>query len=151
MKKKIKLPKPKSLKKQCDDLWALVVKARAGYRSELSGKTDLLHSHHIAGKDCYRLRYELDNGICVTAGEHFYGIHHQGRKANFEHMIKIVKGFGIFERMEELRKNKSKTDLKLVKIYLGQKLKEFHKENIESIQSDIIEAGIKEYHKLKEK
>ena len=123
--KKTKIKKPKSLKKQCDGLWALVVKAKAEYRSELSGKTEQLHSHHIAGKDCYRLRFELDNGICVTAGEHFYCIHNQSRKADYEQRIRMVKGLDVYEKMEELRKIKSKTDLKLVKIYLEQKLKEF--------------------------
>ncbi|KKQ29792.1 MAG: hypothetical protein US46_C0017G0008 [Candidatus Shapirobacteria bacterium GW2011_GWF2_37_20] len=37
-KSKIKLPKSKSLKKACDDLWADIIKAKAGYKSELSGK-----------------------------------------------------------------------------------------------------------------
>jgi hypothetical protein len=120
-----KIPKPKSLKKQCDELWAKVIKARAGYMSELSGKTEALHSHHIAGKDCYRLRWELDNGICLTAGEHFYGIHHQGRKSAYEERIKRVKGQDIFERMEKLRQYnaESKIDLMLTKIYLETELK----------------------------
>ena len=122
---KIKLPKSKSLKKQNDELWSECIKARAKYKSELSGKTDRLHSHHIAGKDCYRLRWELENGICLTAGEHFYGVHHQSRKQEYENKIKALRGDNIFERLELLRQYKVKVNLQLTKIDLEQKLKEF--------------------------
>lgn len=124
---KIKLPKPKSLKKQCEDLWSEVVKAKAGYKSELSGKTEGLHSHHLAGKSCYRLRFEILNGICLTAGEHFYIAHHQFRKADFERRVKAIRGENIFDRLEALKSGGGFTDLKLVKIYLQQKLKEYKK------------------------
>ena len=119
---KIKIVKGKTLKKQCDDLWAKIVKVRAGNKSELSGKTDNLHSHHIVGKPGYRLRYELDNGICLTAGEHFFGIHNQGRQKEYEARIKAVKGQDIFERLEKLKNEKCKS-LVFVKLYLERELK----------------------------
>ena len=119
---KIKIVKGKTLKKQCDELWAKIIKLRAGNKSELSGKTEGLHSHHIIGKPGYRLRYELDNGICLTAGEHFFGIHHQGRQKEYEQKIKNVKGGDIFERLSLLKNEKSKS-LVFVKLYLERELK----------------------------
>ena len=65
----------------CDKLalmmWSELVKANAGYKSEISGLIDNLQSHHIFGKTgksrC--LRYSLRNGICLTAGEHNWFAH----------------------------------------------------------------------------
>jgi len=129
--------KPKSLKKQCDDLWIECIKARAGYKSEISGKKGrqiggehILGSHHIFGKPNYRLRYDLDNGICLTnGGEHKFGVHNQGRKEAFEKEIRKVKGKKIMEKLENISKYKTGgIDLKMIKIYLEQKLSEFKRE-----------------------
>jgi hypothetical protein len=98
------------------------VKLKAGNKSEISGKTENLHSHHIVGKPGYRLRYELDNGICLTAGEHFYGVHNQGRMREYEYKIRAIKGADIFERLEKLKNEKSKS-LVFVKLYLERELK----------------------------
>ena len=119
---KIKIVKGKTLKKQNDELWSKIIKLRAGNKSELSGKTESLQSHHIKGKSCFRLRWELDNGICLTAGEHFFGIHHQGRMKEYESKIKAVKGQDIFERLEKLKNEKCK-DLIFVNLYLKRELK----------------------------
>ncbi len=60
--------------KRLDDLWAEAVKARANYRSEVSGfgkhTGDVIQAHHIFHKPNHRLRWELKNGICLTVGEH---------------------------------------------------------------------------------
>ena len=124
---KIKIVKGKTLKKQNDELWSKIIKLRAGNKSELSGKTENLHSHHIAGKSCYRLRWELDGGICVTGGEHFYCIHNQGRAKEYEEKIKRVKGQDIFERLENLKNEKCK-DLIFVNLYLKRELKKLQEE-----------------------
>lgn len=119
----------KSLKKQCDDLWILAVKLKAGYKSELSyqegrqiGGEHILHSHHIARKPNHRLRYELDNGICLTAWEHRYGIHGD-HEESYREKIKRVRGEDIYEKLSLLRNAKSK-DLRLTKMYLENKIKE---------------------------
>ena len=119
---KIKVIKGKTLKKQCDEIWSKIVKLKAGNKSEISGKTENLHSHHIIGKAGYRLRYELENGICLTAGEHFYGIHNQGRQKEYEERIKAAKGKDIFERLEKIKNEKCKS-LVFVKLYLERELK----------------------------
>lgn len=128
---KIKIKKGKSLKKECDEIWSKIVKLKAGMKSEISGKTESLHSHHIVGKPNYRLRYEIENGICLTAGEHFFGIHHTGRQKEYESKIKRVKGKDIYDRLEKLKGDNSKTNLKLVKIYLQEELKKCQTTNRE--------------------
>lgn len=70
--------------KELNTLWATVIKARAGWKSEWSGKTERLNAHHIHGKSNYRLRFELKNGVCITSGEHKYIAHHSGRSAKFK-------------------------------------------------------------------
>lgn len=76
MKSKIARPLSKDVKLLADCLWSELVKARAFYRSEFSGKDDQpLNSHHILGKRTLALRYCLDNGVCLTAGEHKFVAH----------------------------------------------------------------------------
>ena len=122
----------KSLKKQCDDLWAEIIKKKAGYKSELSGKEGrqidgefVVCAHHIGGKANYRLRYELNNGICLTNGEHSFGVHNANRAEDYRERIKAVKGDDIYKRMFVLKHQQSKTDLKLVKIFLTNELNRF--------------------------
>jgi len=122
------LAKP-DLKKECDKLWADIIKLRAGHKSELTmarrlhpnESVGILNAHHIARKPNYRLRYEIKNGICLTAWQHKYGIHgnHEERYRNY---IKLVRGQDIYERMELLRQMGGKSDLTLVKIYLEKEL-----------------------------
>lgn len=68
---------------QLDRMWSLAVKLRAGNVSEYSGKAGNLNSHHIEGKGNHRLRWELDNGVCITGGEHKFIAHRQDRAADF--------------------------------------------------------------------
>ena len=119
----------KSLKKQCDDLYREIALKRAGYKSELSGKEGkkiggehILHVHHIARKPNYRLRYELENAIVLTAWEHRYGIHGD-HEEEYREKIKAIKGEDIYERMALLR-GAVKTDLQLIHVYLTNELGE---------------------------
>lgn len=116
--------KRKDLKKECDNLWSECVKARAGYKSEISGRTGILHSHHIKGKATYRLRYELDNGICLTAGEHKFGVHLQSRKDDYERRISEAKGKEVMEKLSNISKFQcGSPDLMGIKLYLENELK----------------------------
>ena len=65
----------KNKRRGADRLWADIIKARAGYKSEISGKTENLQAHHVHKKPNLALRYSLDNGICLTAGEHLRFAH----------------------------------------------------------------------------
>jgi hypothetical protein len=112
----------KDVKSECDKLWSKLIKLRAGMKSELSGKTDRLHSHHLIGKSCYALRYSLENGICVTAGEHKFGFHHAGRQFAYNEKVKELRGSDIFEKLSLLKNQKCK-DLKLMKLFLENEIK----------------------------
>lgn len=88
--------------------WKVLIKARAGFKSELSDGTDGLTSHHIAGKPCDELRFSLDNGICCTMGEHKYGYHHTGRAEQYRQRTRILRGNDIYERLEAIKHQSSK-------------------------------------------
>ena len=120
-----------NLKKECDDLWIELIKKRAGYRSELSGKGKnegiIITSHHIAGKPNTKLRYLVENGICLeNHKEHIFGVHNKFNPpiAN-EYQNKIIDYIGKerWEYLKSLRADKSKADLALIKIYLQKELK----------------------------
>lgn len=119
MAKKKKKPRQK-LKKHLDDLWRECVKLRASSKSELSDQEGV-DCHHIARKPNDFLRYDLDNGICLTKWEHRYGIH-GNHEEKYRDLIKKVRGEDIYEKLR-MRRN-YQCDLKEVELYLKQKLKE---------------------------
>jgi len=125
----INKPSKKKLIKECDSLWSEIILRKAGFRSEISGlpgrqidkdNGHILQAHHIARKPNYRLRYELENGIALTIGEHKRGIHGTDEEL-YRERIKKVKGKDIYERMSLLR-NSSSPSLELIKIYLDDEL-----------------------------
>lgn len=118
----------KNLKKENDKLWAECIKARAGYMSELSKQIGYLQAHHILGKKNYSLRYDLDNGICLTYSEHIYGIHNQSKSLHYLEQIKAVIGRERWERLNKNRELKKET-LQVINEYLRTKLKEFKNES----------------------
>lgn len=120
--------KPKITIKECDTLWAKLIKLRAGNKSELSGKTERLNAHHLAGKPNYWLRYmELDNGFCCTAGEHIFGFHHAGRFMSYIKKVQALRGADIYERLEAIKSKSVKISLTEVKEFLETQLKEYEK------------------------
>lgn len=135
MVKSKKIPRIKPKKKILDDLWSDCIKARAGYKSELSGKPGkkiggdyILTAHHIVGKPNNRLRYELDNGICLeNRSEHIFGVHSKDPAKSREYQDKIINKIGQkkYEKLLSLRHSVSKQDLQAIKIYLQIKLIEF--------------------------
>ena len=108
----------KALKKENDVLWAKCVKARTGNVSEYSGKEGPLHAHHIVGKLTYRTRWELENGIALTPGEHKFIAHNESRRGNFEAFVKRLRGDDIYERMRFLNNTVCKTNLSAVNMFL---------------------------------
>lgn len=121
----------KKLKKECDDLWKEIIFIKAGYKSEISqqegkkiGGTHILQAHHIGRKPNNRLRYEIENGICLTMWEHKYGIHGD-HEEEYRERIKKVKGKDIYDRMALLRNAKS-ADLRTVKLFLEQELRKLN-------------------------
>lgn len=126
-----KTRKRKSIKTECDKLWADIVKAKAGYKSEYSGKSGkqiggdaVLNAHHLRGKSSYRLRYEISNGYCCTSGEHCFGFHHSERRTKYEEKVKEQRGHDIFDKLEMLRHFKS-NDIRAIKLYLEKVLETY--------------------------
>ena len=121
-----------SLKKQCENLWVACIYLRAGLKSELSGKDGELNArgdrviglnaHHIAHKSNHRLRFELNNGICITQWEHNYGVHGQYAE---EYRTKIIEKIGQekFDWLQSLKYENGKSDLNILKHYLREYLK----------------------------
>jgi len=120
-----------NLKKECDDLWTELIKKRASYRSELSGRGKregvIITAHHIVGKPNIKLRYLVENGICLeNHSEHIFGVHNKFNPViSNEKQNEIINYIGKerWEYLKALRADKSKTDLALVKIYLQKELR----------------------------
>jgi len=123
--RKLKTKNSRPTIKELDKLWADCVKARAGNRCEYSGKTEGLNAHHVHGKPNYRLRYELDNGVCITKGVHFFVAHVQGRAEAFKVWAMRLRGLNN-EKAQLLGMNCGASDLFLIKLLLQKKLKEFN-------------------------
>ena len=127
-KRRIKF-KSDSRQTQADKLWAELIKLRAGGKCEYTGKTDNLHAHHLAGKSTYRLRYDLDNGMCLNGGIHKFVAHRQDRQHIFRHFVKRVRGADIFENLEMLRRYRTKSDLGMIILWLKGKIALFNEGN----------------------
>jgi len=111
-------------KKDLDKLWSECIKARAGYKSEWSGKRDRLNSHHIFKKTSYRLRWELQNGVCITSGEHKF-LAHGNQEAEFLFWAMRLRGLSETHLMLWKHKSTKTVDLWAVREHLKQKLGEF--------------------------
>ena len=114
----------KPTQKEVDELWSILIKLRAGNKSELSGKTEGLNSHHLRGKSCRALRYSLDNGFCCTKGEHFFGFHHISRYEDYEGRVKLLRGKYIFQKLRDLKKVKDSRSLTEIKEWLEGEINE---------------------------
>lgn len=110
-----------NLKKKCDALWRDIIKERSGWRSEVSGecgsysdngKVIGLEAHHIVGKPTYSLRYDLDNGICLTTKEHIFGVHSSDPYVAQTYQHKIREAIGE-ERWNRLVEKRQKPELKV--------------------------------------
>lgn len=132
--------------KRMDDIWRDIIKARAGYMSEISqlwgvqiGGEHILEAHHIANKPNHILRYDLDNGICLTYGEHRFRAHAdeawgrsriqaiKGRtkKAKFKDKVRALRGEDIYDKLQVLKNDRTKVDLDEVETFLKSELKKY--------------------------
>jgi hypothetical protein len=121
----MKLPKKKSLAKECEDLWKKCIKARCDGRSEFSGQPSrVIHPHHLMHKPNHRLRFELENGMALTPYEHHFMAHGARAEEFRDGVIKRI-GQEKYDWLKSLRGGCQKTDLNLVKIHLTEKLREW--------------------------
>ena len=68
--KKLKKPKQEGL----DNLWSRLVKEKAGNKCEYCDKNSGLNSHHVFSRSNKRVRWDLDNGVCVCVLHHIFGL-----------------------------------------------------------------------------
>lgn len=115
--------KYKKLRDECDRLWSRCIKLIAGEKSEISGKTEHLVAHHLRGKGNNRLRYEFENGVCCTAGEHVFGFHRADRRERLEKIIQAKRRPDLFVYLEQLKWEQCKTRLEDVKPFLEETVK----------------------------
>jgi hypothetical protein len=113
-----------------ENLWKPIIKAKAEHKCELCfEKEQQLHAHHIMRKKSNYMRTLLDNGICLCAFCHAYGIHDPDfdRQREISDKIILYKGKKF---MNKLTKEKhqapvlSLTDLEEVYENLSEILKE---------------------------
>lgn len=117
---------PRPSTKELDALWAKAVKLRDGNKSVWSDKTTGLNAHHILKKPNHRLRWELDNGITITQGEHKYIAHGPGnREEDFKEWALSRLGKARRQTLEMMKRQTGSVDLWAVRIYLTQKIAEF--------------------------
>lgn len=132
-------------------LWATLVKALAGFRSEISGSPDNLQAHHLAGKPNLLLRYiEMDNGICVTSGEHNFGFHHAGNVETYRGYAKKLRGEDVYERLALLKPRHDKISLVLIEEKLLRGLAPFSEKIYDYYLAKDYKSGIikAQYNKL---
>ena len=109
--------------KELDVLWSKVIKLRAGMKSEYKHiEGSYLVAHHITGKNTLARRYALENGVCITTGQHHYVAHNTGRSAKFKAWALAKRGV-TEEYLDIISRNT--VDKFAVKLYLEQKIKEY--------------------------
>jgi hypothetical protein len=80
---KVKMPKitkvtinaviTKHLINLADELWAIAVKVKFGWKCAISHKTDNLEAHHLVRRGNYTHRWTVENGISLNSGWHTLG------------------------------------------------------------------------------
>lgn len=109
---------------RCHKKWACIIKHLADYKSEWSGKTERLNAHHLEGKTNNRLRFELKNGVCLTAGEHHYIAHRADRVTYFKNVIYDKREHGLREFLDRLKHLPGVSKLRDCEFFLDCKIKE---------------------------
>jgi len=95
--------RPSKVKKTLDREWSEAIKELAGRKCEYCGKTEYLNSHHIFSRSNMKLRFDINNGICLCSGHHTLKSDFSAHKtpADFIEWIKEYRGL---EWYEELRR-----------------------------------------------
>ena len=107
--------KKQRLRKEADKLWFQVVMERYHWKSLVSGKP-ATQVHHFFPKSLYgHLRYDLDNGIPLTQGEHF-AHHHRGDPTIHQTIIK-KKGRKWYEKLLHKAHHTHKRSYQTIKYY----------------------------------
>jgi len=60
----------KTIEKKLDKAWSRAILSKG--RCEVDGSTQSLNAHHIVGRRNLALRWDLRNGVCLSAGYHVF-------------------------------------------------------------------------------
>jgi hypothetical protein len=127
----------KNLKEECDFMWSLLIKATAGFASEVNGESECrLQSHHITGKSSLGLRYSVLNGYCCSEGQHKFGFHHTGRAEGYRSIVEQQRGKDIWDKLSVVKRLPSK------------KLNQYHLQLL--VQLKEYELSITEFYESKD-
>jgi hypothetical protein len=100
----------KNIKKQCDKLWSEIIRSIG--QCERCGRTDKkLEAAHIYSRRYANTRHDLENGICLCTGCHFWA--HQN-PVDFTHWIEERIGRDKLDDLREKKERVSKVDYNLV-------------------------------------
>lgn len=71
------------VEKHCVFLWSFIIRSRAGFECELSGKdghkcSGRMEAAHIITRNVKGLKFELENGLCLCGFAHRYYTHRDG-------------------------------------------------------------------------
>jgi len=122
----MKKPSKKSQIKKVDDLWSLLVKAKAKNRCEVCGKQSPLNSHHIFSRSNKSVRWNDNNGVCLCVGHHVFGNFSAHKApADFIEWIKEVRGEEWYKELRKKANTPGFPNLITVREYLEIELKKY--------------------------
>lgn len=104
----------KKLKDKCDLLWSKIIK-NIGECEKCHSRTKALNSAHIMSRRYLQTRWDLENGLCLCVGCHFWA--HQN-PIEFTHWVEEYLGEDIIEKLRKKANYIGKVDLEEVHIYL---------------------------------
>ena len=70
----------KKQRKELDGLWKKQALKRAGKKCEKCGSDKYVQVHHIIPRTNYRLRWDLENAVCLCRKHHLYWAHKDARE-----------------------------------------------------------------------
>lgn len=115
-----------------DNIWAELVKWKADGQCEYCGKTTNLNSHHLFSRSNHRLRWDLENGVCLCVSHHVLGLI-SAHKAplEFAEFMKGKRGLKWYGDLLEKSRSLEKVDKDAARGYLlgyKEKIKELENE-----------------------
>jgi len=117
----------KTYKKQCDKLWADIIKLRAKNKCEMCRRVLPLQAHHIFGRKAMSTRYDLENGVALCFNCHYNEAEQNSTK--FGLWIIEKRGREWFDELNRRHNQIKKVDWEAMTEYLEREYKNAGKTN----------------------
>ena len=112
----VRIPKVKSMKQRCDELWKQAILKRADNKCERCGSTNIVQAHHIIPRTKYRLRFDLANGVALCYRHHIAGPDAAHKDAlGFAEWISTRRNVKYLKQVKDVQ---TKNDYNLIFMYL---------------------------------